>query len=248
MNSRSSIKPLIGIGCDIVPSPRGEGRELMYAYGTYLEALESVGATAVILTPSADASERILPILDGVLLLGGDDLDPASYGETDVACDEILDARRQAHDLALASACRSRGIPTLGICLGAQLINVAAGGSLVQDIPSEVPGALTHSGRTGTRQRHELSIEPGSRLAAILGGSQVDVNSGHHQSVKEPGEGLAIVARSADGVIEAVEDPAHPFYVGVQWHPEEMLAEESAQRLFRAFADAAVAFRRTRKS
>lgn len=242
------MKPLIGIGCDVEPSPHGEGREMLYAYGTYLDAIESAGAIGLILPPFAEAIERILPILDGVILAGGDDLDPASYGETNVACKGILDSRRQAHDLALARQTRQHGIPTLGICLGAQLLNVAAGGSLVQDIPSEVPDALAHSGRTGSRQRHPVSIEPGSRLASILGGTQVDVNSGHHQSVKAAGSGLAIVARSADGVIEAVEDAAHPFYVGVQWHPEEMLSESSAQRLFSAFGDASSAFRRSRKS
>ncbi|MGK2859305.1 MAG: gamma-glutamyl-gamma-aminobutyrate hydrolase family protein [Thermoanaerobaculia bacterium] len=248
MNSPSSIRPLIGIGCDIEPSPRGEGRELMYAYGTYLDAIESADAIGLILPPFAEAIERILPSLDGVVLAGGDDLDPAAYGEEDVACGGLLDKRRQEHDLALARATRARGIPTLGICLGAQILNVAAGGSLVQDIPSAIPDALRHSGRTGTRRRHIVSVEPASRLASILGGASVEVNSGHHQSVKEPGDGLVVVARSSDGVVEAVEDPAHPFYVGVQWHPEEMLAEESASRLFAAFRDAANALCRSRKS
>jgi putative glutamine amidotransferase len=242
------MKPLIGIGCDIEPSTRGEGRELMYAYGTYLEAIETAGAIPLILPPIEESVDRILPLLDAVILAGGDDLDPQSYGEADVACRGILDARRQRHDLALARAARALGIPTLGICLGVQLINVAAGGSLVQDIGSSVPDALKHSGRTGTRGRHRVAIEPGSRLCSMLGATAVDVNSGHHQSVKTPGAGLAIVARADDGVVEAVEDPSQRFYVGVQWHPEEMLAEESAQRLFGALVDAAQAFRLQRKS
>jgi putative glutamine amidotransferase len=242
------MKPLIGIGCDIEPSPHGEGREMMYAYGTYLDAIELAGATPLILPPFAESIDRILPMLDGVILAGGDDLDPATYGEANLACRGILDARREGHDLALARAAREHRIPTLGICLGAQLISVAAGGSLVQDIPSAIDGALRHSGRTGTRQRHVVSIEPGSRLAAILGAVSADVNSGHHQSVRLPGAGLSVVARSGDGVVEAVEDAAHPFYVGVQWHPEEMLAEASAQALFRRFGDAARELRRARKS
>jgi putative glutamine amidotransferase len=242
------MKPLIGIGCDIEPSPHGEGRELMYAYGTYLEAIEAAGAVPLILPPIEEALERTLPILDGVILAGGDDLDPGSYGEANVACRGLLDGRRQRHDLALARAARAARIPTLGICLGAQLINVAAGGPLVQDIGSSVDDALKHSGRTGRRGRHRVTIEPGSRLASVLRTTDVDVNSGHHQSVKSPGAGLSIVARSGDGVVEAIEDAELPFYVGVQWHPEEMLAEESAQRLFGAFVDAARSFRQQRRS
>ena len=242
------MKPVIGIGCDIVPSPHGEGRELMYAYGSYIEAIESVGAVAVILPPIEESIETILSLLDGVILAGGDDLDPGSYGEPNSACSSILDVRRQGHDLALARAARERGVPTLGICLGAQLINVAAGGSLVQDIASSVSEALKHSGRTGRRERHRVSIAPASRLASILGASEVDVNSGHHQSVAAAGSGLAIVARTSDGVAEAVEDAAQAFYIGVQWHPEEMLSEESATRLFGALAAAARDFRRLRKS
>lgn len=242
------MKPLIGIGCDIEPSTHGEGRELMYAYGTYLEAIETAGAIPLILPPIEDSIDRTLPLLDAVILAGGDDLDPRSYGEADVACRGILDSRRERHDLALARAARARGIPTLGICLGVQLINVAAGGSLVQDIDSSVQAALKHTGRTGMRERHRVSIEPGSRLASMLGATAIEVNSGHHQSVNAPGPGLAVVARADDGVVEAVEDVRLPFYVGVQWHPEEMLAEESARRLFGALVDAARAFRLQRKS
>ncbi|MFA6954756.1 MAG: gamma-glutamyl-gamma-aminobutyrate hydrolase family protein [Thermoanaerobaculia bacterium] len=242
------MKPLIGIGCDIEPSAHGEGRELMYAYGTYLEAIETAGAIPLILPPIDGSIESTLPLLDGVILAGGDDLDPRSYGEADTSCRGILDSRRERHDLALARAARERGVPTLGICLGVQLINVAGGGSLVQDIGLAVPGALKHTGTTGKRERHGVAIEPGSRLASVLGVTAVDVNSGHHQSVKLPGPGLSVVARAADGVVEAVEDPSLPFYVGVQWHPEEMLAEESAQRLFGALVDAAKAFRQQRKS
>lgn len=242
------MRPIVGIGCDVEPSPHGEGRELMYAYGTYLEALARAGATVLLLPPDRDAIERILPLLDGVVLAGGDDLDPATYGEANSGCKGLLDSRRAEHDLALARAARERGVPTLGICLGAQIINVAAGGSLVQDIPSSVPGALRHSGRTGRRERHRVALEPGSQLASILGVSEVDVNSGHHQSVKAPGTGLAIVARADDGVVEAVEDANLPFYVGVQWHPEEMLDEGSAVRLFDVFAGAAARFALARKS
>lgn len=242
------MKPLIGIGCDVEPSPHGEGRELMYAYGTYLEAIETAGALPLLLPPLADALERTLPLIDGVILAGGDDLDPQSYGEQNVACRGLLDPRRERHDLALAREARRRGIPTLGICLGVQLINVAAGGTLVQDIGSSVPDALRHTGRTGRRERHRVSLEPGSRLAAILGAVDFDVNSGHHQSVKGPGSGLSISARAGDGVVEAIEDAAHPFYLGVQWHPEEMLAEESAQRLFGAFVEAARSHGQRRKS
>lgn len=232
-------KPLIGIGCDVAPVSSDEVRERGYVYATYLEAIARAGGTPILLPVQASDLSHVVAMLDGLVLAGGDDIDPAAYGEENRACGVLLDARRQRNDLELARLARTHELPLLGICLGAQLMNVATGGTLVQDIPSECSGALEHRGGAGKRRRHVIDVEHGSRLASVLRTTSVDVNSGHHQSVREPGEGLRVVARTADGVVEAVEDASHPFYFGVQWHPEDMAGEESAELLFAAFLEAA---------
>jgi len=237
--------PLIGIGCDVAPFSKDQRRERVYVFGTYPDAIARAGGMPLLVPTYADDLDSVIASVDAIVLAGGDDVSPDAYGEENVACGELLDPRRQQNELALARLARERGRPLLGICLGSQMMNVAAGGTLVQDVPSQVPGALEHRGGPGNRKRHLVDIAGGSKLAAILGGSPVDVNSGHHQAVRDAGRGLEIVARSHDGIVEAVEDPRHPFYVGVQWHPEEMLGEASADRLFAALVEAAVAARRS---
>ena len=232
-------KPLIGIGCDVAPVSNEELRERIFIWATYLDAIVGAGGTPLMIPVHARELDRVVDALDGLVLAGGDDIAPDAYGDEPRACGDLLDPRRQRNDLALARLARERGLPLLGICLGSQVINVAAGGTLVQDIPSECEDALEHRGGPGKRQRHVVEVDPESMLASIVGTTSVDVNSGHHQSILEAGDGLAVVARSRDGVVEAVEDPRHPFYVGVQWHPEEMLGEASARRLFEALVEAA---------
>lgn len=232
-------KPLIGIGCDVAPVSNEELRERIFIWATYLDAIVRAGGTPLLVPVHARELEGVVDALDGIILAGGDDIAPEVYGDEPRACGELLDPRRQRNELALARLARERDLPLLGICLGCQVVNVAAGGTLVQDIPSEVEGALEHRGGPGKRQRHVVAVRDGSRLASILGTRSVDVNSGHHQSILEEGEGLEVVARTPDGVIEAIEDPRHAFYVGVQWHPEEMIGEESARLLFAALVDAA---------
>ena len=131
------------------------------------------------------------------------------------------------------------GIPVLGICLGVQVMNVAAGGSLVQDIASQVETDIEHASEPEDRIRHDVIIERGTRLARILGERELNVNSSHHQAIGRIGEGLRVTAHAPDGIIEGLEDPRHPFYVGVQWHPEDMSGESSASSLFGAFVEAA---------
>jgi putative glutamine amidotransferase len=232
-------RPLIAIGCDIAPISATERRERVYIWSPYLDAIARAGGTPLLVPFQAADLESIVESVDGLVLAGGDDVAPDTYGEQNVACGELLDSRRQAVDLALARLARERSIPILGICLGSQILNVAAGGTLVQDIPSQVPGALEHRGNTGNRKRHVVEVARGSRLAAILGETSVNVNSGHHQAVRDVGHGLSVVAKSSDGIVEAIEDPLLPFHVGVQWHPEEMLEEVSADRLFAALVEAA---------
>jgi putative glutamine amidotransferase len=152
----------------------------------------------------------------------------------------VPNTTRDKTEIALVLAARELGKPLLAICRGPQLLNVAFGGTLIQDIPDEVPGALGHNAESERDSRvHPISIEPGSRAAAAVGATSVSVNSLHHQSVKRPGEGLRVTARAPDGVIEAVEWDGDDWWaLAVQWHPEEMdgSAEPWDRGLFRAFA------------
>lgn len=239
-------KPIIGIGSD-VQSPPGH-RERSFVYLNYTEALRKAGAVPVIIPPQPENAADILDGLDGIVLAGGEDCDPAAYGEErHPSVSETMDPRRQTNDLSLARAARERGVPTLGICLGMQVMNVAAGGTLVQDIASQVGTDIEHASEPEDRGRHDVIVEKGTRLGDILRERELNVNSSHHQAVGNVGEGLRVTAHAPDGVVEGLEDPKHPFYVGVQWHPEDMNGEDSASKLFGAFLEAAREYATRRK-
>ncbi|HYR29702.1 MAG TPA: gamma-glutamyl-gamma-aminobutyrate hydrolase family protein [Thermoanaerobaculia bacterium] len=231
-------KPLIGIGSD-VQSPEGH-RERSFAYLTYVESLRQAGAIPVIIPPQPENAVELIAELDGLVLAGGEDCDPAAYGEErHPTVETTMDPRRQSNDLSLAKAARQRGIPTLGICLGMQVMNVAAGGTLVQDIDSAIRTEIQHASIPEDRGRHDVIVEKETRLGGILRELEFNVNSSHHQAVGKLGDGLRVTAHAPDGVVEGLEDPRHPFYVGVQWHPEDMKGEGSAETLFGAFIEAA---------
>lgn len=230
-------KPIIGIGSD-VQSPPGQ-RERAFMYLTYVEALRKAGAVPVLIPPQPENAAQLLDELDGVVLAGGFDCDPVAYGEAPHPTLDPMDPRRQSNDLGLARLAREKGVPTLGICLGLQVMNVAAGGTLVQDIDSAIETEIRHASEPENRGRHDVIIEQGTKLGGILRELELNVNSSHHQAVGRVGEGLRVTAHAPDGVIEGLEDPRHPFYVGVQWHPEDMTGEDSAAKLFGAFLEAA---------
>jgi putative glutamine amidotransferase len=203
----------------------------------YLAALERAGADPLPIRPGAESRiPSLLREVQGWLFTGGDDIAPELYGQAPHARLKKVNGPRDRMDLLAARAVLAEGMPTLGVCLGVQMLTVAAGGTLVQDIPDQVAGAAAHEGGV----RHRVRVEPGSRLAGILGGAtEVEVNSYHHQSVDRPGRGFRVVARSADGVVEAIERPGDAFVLGVQWHPERAgCAGESGDGVFRAFAAA----------
>ena len=208
----------------------------------YVTALENAGLIPLIVPPlaSAKAASAILNAVSGLVLTGGEDVDPARYGEKRHEKVRSVNAARDATEAALIEEAKARGKPVLAICRGIQMLNVALGGTLVQDIPSQVDKALAHDEDTPRDLRsHEISIEPDSLIAKAVGSEHVTVNSFHHQSVKRVADGLRVTARSPDGVIEGVESTDDDWWVmGVQWHPEEMndSPEPWDRGLFKAFA------------
>jgi putative glutamine amidotransferase len=239
-------KPLIGIGSDVLV--RDGERDRAFVFTTYTEALRRAGAIPVVLPPQPENAAELVEDLDGLLLAGGEDCDPAAYGEErHPNVTETMDPRRQTNDITLARAARERRIPTLGICLGVQVMNVAAGGTLIQDIASSIDTEIDHASEPSDRHRHEVLIEANTHLADILGAREMNVNSSHHQAIGKVADGLRVTAHAPDGIVEGLEDPSHPFYLGVQWHPEDMAGEESASTLFGAFVDAARKYSQQKK-
>jgi putative glutamine amidotransferase len=237
------MRPLIGITTSEVrpltyahEAPLDEPFRGEMALGiTYTNALEAAGAAPVVLPPLGEGA--IGDLLDGlgaVVLSGGPDVDPAEYG---AERDPRLGPTRRRLDrfeLALARAADERELPILGICRGCQVLNVARGGDLIQDVAD-------HRQRyRGERPAHPVAIEPDSRLARAAGATELEVNSFHHQGVRTLGRGLRAVARAPDGLIEAIEDPGRPFHIGVQWHAEYDTERASGMALLRTLVETAV--------
>jgi len=215
----------------------------------YLASAEAAGLVPVIVPPlgQLDGIHRILDSVDGVILSGGEDVDPARYGARRHVASHEPHGPRDACELELARQAHERRLPLLAICRGIQLLNVALGGTLIQDITSEVPGALAHNVSDRRDERvHEISLTPGSRLAESLGTGEARVNSIHHQALDRIGAGLNVSARATDGIVEGVEWHDENWWaVGVQWHPEELTGtpEPWDRRLFATFADQCAQYR-----
>jgi putative glutamine amidotransferase len=231
------MRPLVGITL-------GDGDEpgLHAMREDYVRSVEQAGAIPLVLPPvRPEDVSAILDRLDGVLLSGGVDVDPALYGQAPHPKLGRVNRRRDDFELALTGEALRRDIPILAICRGHQVLNVATGGTLVQDIASTIEGAATHEGK-GPRSRHShrVDVAPRSRLGEILGQGPFPVNSIHHQAVLRLGEGLVPSAVCPDdGIVEGLEMPGRRFVVGVQWHPESFWNRpESFQSLFDAHAEA----------
>jgi putative glutamine amidotransferase len=184
----------------------------------YVDAVERAGGRPVLIPPSEDGVEETLDVLDGIVFSGGADVDPASYGADVHPETDTPQARRDAAELALLTAALERDLPTLAICRGFQLLNVARGGDLVQHLPESL-GHEDHRQVPGAFSEHHVEVKEGSKLGSIVGSSPA-VTSHHHQGVGRLGEGLVETAWAEDGTIEGAEDPTRRFAVGVQWHPE----------------------------
>lgn len=226
-------KPLVGITVN-----RDYRRERLWLPRSYCLRIEEAGALPLLLPPLPPAyAGGVLDPLSGLLLGGGGDVAPFYYGREPGPGLGEVDPQRDGWELALVRAALSRGLPFFGICRGLQLLNVARGGSLHQDLKG--PGYLQHDQRAPRRDpSHSIEVLPRTRLAAIIGEGRLAVNSFHHQAPAGIAPGLQKAALSPDGVVEALEDPRRPFVMGVQWHPES-LEHPASRLLFRAFAGAA---------
>lgn len=234
--------PLIGLPC-FSGELTGTHRPIYGVNQTYANALIAEGVTPLLIPPglSTAALESLCARLDGLLLPGGADIEPARYGEARMPECGRSEPERDELELALTDMALRRDLPILGICRGMQTLNVAIGGTLNQDIEALQPGAMPHAHNEMPRdyRAHSILVERDSRLGEIFGATELQVNSLHHQSVKRVGAAARIVAWSSDGVAEGMELPGQRFAVAVQYHPEELVAtDELSQRLFAAFAQA----------
>jgi len=234
-------KPIIGIPCyqDILPPTQ---RPRYWMYQTYVKALEAADAIPVLIPLlNSEAISALFDRLDGILLAGGDDVNPNRYDQDHHPKTEPPDDQRDQVEINLAKQAVESHKPLLAICRGMQVLNVAFGGTLIQHIPEQVNGALQHEFNYDDYHNrhivtHTVTIEADSRLASILGKGEIGVNSFHHQALDRLAESLVPVAYAPDGVLEAVEGRGADFVLAVQWHPEDMFHEGNRMlALFKAF-------------
>jgi len=224
-------RPLIGITTDY------NDKRTAYASGFgYAASVEKAGGLPVLLPYRADLSliPQYVDRLAGILFSGGDDMNPQAYGEDWHPQTEKIDPLRERFERALIAEVERRRLPVLGICLGSQLMNIHRGGAMHQFLPEiDRENAIEH--RNLNREwggRHEVSLVADSIVARTLGKTRITVNTSHKQAIRAPGKGLRVIATAPDGVIEGIEDPTFPLFVGVQWHPERMSEETDHLRLF----------------
>ncbi len=208
----------------------------------YVDAARAAGLIPIVVPPlRPNELEDVVSVVAGIMLTGGEDVDPARYGARRHPSVEHSHAARDECELALIRLAREKRLPTLAICRGIQVMNVALGGTLIQDIPSERPSDIDHDQSANRTMRvHDVTLEADSRLAAALGASKVAVNSSHHQAIDRAADGLRVSACAPDGIIEGVEWEGDDWWMlGVQWHPEELLRDGKPwdRGVFRAFAE-----------
>jgi putative glutamine amidotransferase len=239
--------PLIAITCSRVTGGAwgmySLGHFMDYTFSDYSQAILHAGGAPLII-PAAQDKESLASILGpvkGLILSGGPDIHPRRYGEEPLAGLGEVDEALDQMELLAATMAIEKNLPVLGICRGIQVLNVALGGTLYQDIASQVPESICHTPKTDKAvNTHTVLLETGSRLQKITGKRKIWVNGKHHQAIKDLAPGLAATAHAQDGVVEAVELPAKRFVLGLQWHPEGTWREDSySQKLFSAFVHTA---------
>ncbi|MBX0328949.1 gamma-glutamyl-gamma-aminobutyrate hydrolase family protein [Oscillochloris sp. ZM17-4] len=237
-------RPIIGVSC--MNARDAHDSDLMAVRPTYLRAIEAAGGVPLLihLTDDLDVVRSLYALCDGVLLPGGIDVDPARYGEEPIPELGEVDRQRDEVEIALARWTRDDKKPLMGICRGIQVINVAFGGTLYQDIPSQLAETFDHQANTKMRQydvlTHGIALEPDSWLAERLSRDEVMGNTMHHQAVKDLAPGMRVVGRAPDGVVEAMEGTGEQFVVAVQCHPEHLWASAETRwlRVFEGFVAA----------
>lgn len=233
------MKPIIALSSYIAD------KNVVYEYGTsgdYIKAINGAGGIPIQLPTIENTAdyEQVLRHVDGLLIQGGCDIAPYFFGEQPDKALGRIDSLVDRQEMELVRLAYDAGIPILGICRGHQVINVAFGGSLYQDIPSAMPDAIGHNQFGCKREElyHKIEIDPTSHLHQFLGKSSLYVNSFHHQSVKKIGDGLKVVATAPDGIVEAIEGTRDKFVMGVQFHPENLYGIYTEfTNLFRAFVE-----------
>lgn len=251
VSSKKRARPIIGIPTQTLQSLGGVSAEIPPSWvmsQRYIVTLTNAGAVSWLIPLIDDETLRaIYESLDGVFLPGGADVDPVSYGRDPHALCDKTDRERDRVELALARWAIEDRKPVLGVCRGMQIINLAAGGTLYQDLAEQMAGSIKHDyfpfGGSNLRRdylAHEVDVVPDSRLAHVFGGGALKVNSMHHQGVREIGNGLVVTATAPDGLVEGVEGADEGYVVGVQWHPEALTdTQDDAKRLFAEFVETA---------
>ena len=229
------MKPLIGITMN-----SAEGKQEINV--VYIKAILQAGGIPVCIPYIQEEIDEVLAKIDGLLLSGGSDINPAYYGEEPHPKIDAIVTERDESELKLIKGALQRNLPILGLCRGQQILNVAFGGTLYQDIVSEVEEAVQHVQKSARYEKvHSVSVVEGTKLFSITG-REIMTNTFHHQCVKVLGEGLIVSARTRDGLIEAIEHPDYRFCLSVQWHPEEtaLHGDAASLKLFEAFIQACI--------
>jgi putative glutamine amidotransferase len=232
-----SIRPKIGITVDTHDKP-----DKYESPSDYSKAIELAGGLPLLIPYHTDLSliPQYVDLFDGILFTGGNDLDPAAYGQPWHPRAVPIDPARQKFEWALLTEVEKRRLPTLGVCLGSQLMNVYRGGSMHQFLPDvSRPAPIEHRKIGEHIPRHNATLDPNSQIARAIGKPEISVNSYHKQSADRIGRGLKIIAKSPDGIIEGFEDPTFPLFAAVQWHPERLINEPEHLAIFRMLVDAA---------
>lgn len=232
-------KPIIGLNADY--SATGDKPAVSYVSAGYYDAISRVGGIPVILPPLADEDdlEQVLRLVDGMLLVGGADLDPRRDGWMLHPTVRPLDPRRESFDRRLMRMIADRRLPVFGVGAGMQLLNVTLGGNLLLHIPEDRPTALPHRDPLDPAHRHTLELAPGSLMERVYGDGELRVNSMHHMAVDEVPPGFEVTARCPDGIVEAVESRLPDWFaIGTQFHPEADTASALDMRIFEEFVEA----------